>query len=317
MSSSGTGCSLDRLREWLFWHIGQGVSPIYLRWEGSMTVSQKALLGLFGKHIVLTKIKTTGSGAFEAVMGRQVKFTQSCIAKARKAGCSFLLHLDDDELLFPLNSSTNIQQIFEPYEGESWACLHFENLEAIFPFVKKTCQPLTRKETKFRSSRQVLYVNGKSAANLKSGCTVFCSGVHHFCRFDRTYEHPDPEYGLHDKCEGCSDPECCHAEAGAVVLHFDSPSFDEWKAKFKIRCGSDLASGDDAEMDAFPFKKESVQAMQAIPLGETRCRKVYRKWRCLPGRKGLEDLHDSIDGHAVWERFLLLLNWAHTEGGHD
>ena len=44
---------------------------------------------------------------FQAVMGRQLKFVQAAIAVARKRRCHFMLHLDDDEILFPRSEHIN------------------------------------------------------------------------------------------------------------------------------------------------------------------------------------------------------------------
>merc|ERR1719264_40104 len=118
-------------------------------------------------------------------MTRQIKFTQSAIVTAREHGCDFLLSLDDDELLCPCEDGISIPKLLQPHLGSSKRCIHFANIEAVFPYAEKTDRPLSRPQTLFRAQHHVLYCNGKSAANLSQ--EVYCSGVHHFCMYDRTF----------------------------------------------------------------------------------------------------------------------------------
>ena len=52
---------------------------------------------------------------------------------ARRHGCSFLLHIDDDELICPFNPEDSIVDIFRRHVGSSKRCIHFENYEASSP----------------------------------------------------------------------------------------------------------------------------------------------------------------------------------------
>eukprot|EP00434_Breviolum_minutum_P035181 symbB.v1.2.031136.t2/scaffold3581.1/size55290/5 len=151
---------------------------------------------------------------------------------------------------------------------------------------------------------QVLYCNGKSAANLTAPGEVYASGVHRFCQHDRSFKEADPKFGLHDEVAGCSHPDCCVEEKSAHVLHFDCPSFAEWQSKFAIRASADLTPLDQEEMDLFPFKKSSVRVMKEKDV--TKQKRVYRYWRCLPGRKE-ENLHPRLTGAEVEAEFERLL----------
>lgn len=279
-----------------------------------MTAEQKQVLeGPISRgEVVLTPVKGRPSSAFQKVMSRQVVFVHECLEICRQRGIHFLLHMDDDELLFPLQPEMDIPTLFARHFGMSSRCIHFENHEAIFSFEVETERPFSRSRTRFRSANQVLYCNGKSAANLSVGASVFCSGVHHFCQHDRTFEPSTEEFGLHDDVAGCCDPVCCFKDDKAVILHFDCPSLKEWQSKFRDRAKSKLTTDDGEEMKIFPFKEESVQVLRDAPakqliadnrLGEA----VYRKWRCFPGRRKLE-IHGEITGRDVEARFVAQLD---------
>mmetsp|Transcript_52340 Transcript_52340/g.124964 ORF Transcript_52340/g.124964 Transcript_52340/m.124964 type:complete len:433 (+) Transcript_52340:48-1346(+) len=305
-------CSAPRLREWLFWHIAEGACCIFIRWEGEMDNGQRQLLQGPGARpeIVLHAASTSRrmSSGFNAVMSRQIDFVHSSIDAARNRGIDFLVHLDDDELLCPKVPSHNLPEMFRAHVGAKQCCIHFQNLEAVFQFASSTMRPFSRPETVFRKGKQVLYCNGKSAANLTAQGKVFCSGVHKFCKFDRTFAEENPgKFGLHDDGAGCSHPQCCRAGAG-YVLHFDSPSLEEWKSKFSARASARLTKDDHEEMGLFPFKEESVRAIRENALARANGTEpqeslegVYRRWRCKPGREQ-EDFSD-FSGSQVLERF--------------
>merc|ERR1719362_2185196 len=107
--------------------------------------------------------KHSGSGSFQSVMSRQVRFVHETIKAAKARGCDFLLHLDDDELLCPKEASFSVTDLFRKHMNTSARCIHFRNLEAVFPFSTTTGQPFTRDDIRFRKNNHVLYCNGKSA----------------------------------------------------------------------------------------------------------------------------------------------------------
>lgn len=258
-------------------------------------------------HIVLKRIVGSGieNSSFDSVMTRQIKFVQSTMQDARSRGIDFLLHIDDDEILFPVRSDTNIVDLFQRHMGTRKRCIHFENYEANFQFEDRTLRPFTRPSTQFDTKAHVLYCNGKSAASLFV-FPNFASGVHHFCQFDRSFVESDLAFGEHDNPVGCTHKDCCIIEDGAVILHFDSPSFCEWQSKFAARAASKFRASDDCEMDSFPFKKESIQILRKRPAASLESQQnVYRRWRCLPGRT--QCVWSKITGSDVQQRFSDLL----------
>merc|ERR1712126_419172 len=135
---------------------------------------------------------------------------------------------------------------------------------------------------------------------------VYCSGVHHFCMHDRSFATGSPEFGLHDDSSGCSHPDCCLASDSMVVLHLDSPSFEDWRAKFSIRASSSLTEDDQDEMVTLPFKQESVEVLRRSCPSRDEEEEIYRRWRCLPGRP-LEHFHPTLSGECVAQRFVRAL----------
>ncbi|CAE7227091.1 avt5 [Symbiodinium natans] len=312
LASCTRGCCPARLREWLFWHLAKGIRLFLLRWEGAMTPEQEEVIRDLrdrGRLILLeSSLQGKTSSSFQRVMTRQIKFVHHAIRAARARRCDFLLHLDDDELLF--SETDSIPALLRRFLGSSKRCVHFENLEAVFPFEMQTDRPFSRQRTRFRKNFQVLYCNGKSAANLTAG-EVYASGVHHFCRHDRSFEEADPKFGLHDETAGCSHPACCIQERSAFVLHFDSPSFVEWRDKFALRAQASMSQLDEEELQQFPFKRASVEAFTKVKK-VPRQKQIYRHWRCLPGRKE-EEFHPRITGSSLEAAFQRLLSQVRVE----
>lgn len=313
MALCSKACPAPRLREWLFWHLSLGVSIIFLRWEGELNAEQlEVLRGPQSRgEVVLKRECCDLSCAFNSVMTRQVRFVQTTMRLARKRNYDFLLHLDDDELLCPLRPDISLTHLFKRHLGSQKRCIHFENYEAMFEFEQSTLRPFSRSSTRFKTGQQVLYCNGKSAANLALQ-PIFASGVHHFCKYDRCFEPEDPAYGLHDNAGGCTHEDCCQVDHRAVVLHFDSPSFSEWRAKFMARASSKLEEADNEEMDCFAFKKQSIRILRKRPAASRSSEeKVYRNFRCLPGDDMLK-WSSRLSGEEVEKRFRVQLDRHRT-----
>ncbi|KAF2222615.1 hypothetical protein BDZ85DRAFT_130176 [Elsinoe ampelina] len=125
---------------------------------------------------------------------------------------SWLLHLDTDELLyFPSHPST---WDFDAL-SQGAPALHFSNYEAIplshpvtDPFRECTNFLLNSRENKFMA-----YGNGKSAVRLKPG--IKPNGPHGFRGW------------------GMRESERKVPAEQAVVLHYPTPDFESWKAKFQ------------------------------------------------------------------------------------
>jgi hypothetical protein len=282
-----------------------GVHMIFMRWEGPMGSDQREVLRaplMSGKLVLKKDIKGELDSAFNSVMTRQVRYVQNIMQIARKHGIHFLLHIDDDEIIFPLRKGITMPELFRYHVGSSKRCIHFENYEANFQFEESTLRPFSRSSTMFRIDCQALYCNGKSAANLALS-PIYASGVHSFCIYDRCFVNPDPEFGDHDNGGGCTHQDCCVVEPGAVILHFDSPTFSEWRAKFAQRASSKLTQADKEEMDCFEFKKQSIAVLRKRPAASLKALEaVYRRWRCLPNTTQCQ-LSRRITGVEVEKRF--------------
>ncbi|CAK9034764.1 unnamed protein product [Durusdinium trenchii] len=73
------------------------------------------------------------------------------------------------------------------------------------------------------------------------------------------------------KDAGCSHPDCCVKDKGpegtrevkAQILHFDSPSFLDWQAKFALRASADMTKLDEEEMQSVPVALLSGMEVEA------------------------------------------------------
>ncbi|CAE7208548.1 zmpB, partial [Symbiodinium necroappetens] len=121
LASCTRGCRPARLREWLFWHLAKGIRLVLLRWEGAMGQEQEEVIRDLrdsGCLILLeSSLQGKASSSFQRVMTRQIRFVHKAIRAARARRCDFLLHLDDDELLFPETGS--IPTLLRQYVGSS------------------------------------------------------------------------------------------------------------------------------------------------------------------------------------------------------
>ena len=110
---------------------------IFMRWEGPMDSEQEETLKgplASGKLVLKKQAQGDLNSAFNSVMIRQVKYVQSIMEVAGKRGIDFLLHIDDDEILFPFRKCITMSELFRYHVGSSKRCIHFENYEANFKF---------------------------------------------------------------------------------------------------------------------------------------------------------------------------------------
>eukprot|EP00435_Cladocopium_sp_Y103_P037130 s1802_g9.t1 len=153
LASCTKGCPAERLREWLFWHLAKGIQLVLFRWEGPLGPEHQAILedSRMKHRVILLEHSLEGkaSGSFQRVMTRQIRFVHRAIKFARERGFDFLLHLDDDEILYP-EGQISIPELFEKHVKTSKRCVHFENLEAIFQFQLQHGRPFSRASTRFR-----------------------------------------------------------------------------------------------------------------------------------------------------------------------
>mmetsp|Transcript_7113 Transcript_7113/g.29594 ORF Transcript_7113/g.29594 Transcript_7113/m.29594 type:complete len:272 (-) Transcript_7113:744-1559(-) len=183
-------------------------------------------------------------------MDRQALHVASTIPRARAAGVDWLLHIDDDELLF---CPGGLQALWATMCQFS-ACVcdaHLHNIEALA--CEGTCSSpyLTCTSFVVSTARFSSYTNGKSFGRLSSQ-GLRAHGPHHF-RGDlmpiRSSSKNIPPYV-------------------AVVLHYESCTFERWLHKFRQL--ADRHSWDARLVSKLPFSfyRESLDVMHRLSLAE-------------------------------------------------
>lgn len=246
-----TRCPAD-LPEWIEYHLGIGISRIYLRLEGDRLMDMSIQLRKYPEIRVLeTNVYPDGDQ-----MVRQIFLVEAAVEMARQESMDYLLHIDDDELLH-IHPGLGLQEMLMEMEKESeYDYLHLDNIEAVYPHtaieINKSC---FQKTTWFRECKKYScrsYGNGKSMARLSATTTP--EGVHYF------------------KGKRKDIPSTM-----AWILHFESCDFEAWREKFRSLPPS-----------SFSFYDQSHKAIQQHqqPGNE---KNLYRIYTELTGFQSVQD----------------------------
>ena len=214
----------------------------------------------------------TGPRDYFVQMERQNRHIDSVLPRARAAGFEFLLHIDDDELLYCANGLPDFHAAIARAPAAA-GNLHMHNLEAALSQVE--CVAPFHEVVAFRHTTNdfCAYSNGKSLGRL-SVPTLASAGPHNFASFGPQGTHQLPP-------------------AAAVILHYEAASFASWRAKY-----ADLArrhAGSSAVRERAPslFYDESMRAVTALLAAETEgspaaieaaeaaARNLYQKWKVV------------------------------------
>eukprot|EP00696_Hemimastix_kukwesjijk_P004235 gnl/Hemi2/15220_TR5137_c0_g6_i1.p1 gnl/Hemi2/15220_TR5137_c0_g6~~gnl/Hemi2/15220_TR5137_c0_g6_i1.p1 ORF type:complete len:299 (-),score=37.63 gnl/Hemi2/15220_TR5137_c0_g6_i1:38-934(-) len=145
------------------------------------------------------------------VMSRQILHAEHCARLAREAGCSWLLHLDSDELWYhPSLTAPALFSTVLPID----AVVTFRNAEMVHTEATALSRNRFREVTLFRkpgSSGFKAYTNGKSAVNLRLQTPAIALGVHGWVNVPFEIFH-----------------------SSAVILHYVSSSYAAWKRKYEL-----------------------------------------------------------------------------------
>ena len=222
----------------------------------------------------------SGTRDYFAQMSRQDAHIERVLPRAREAGLEYLLHIDDDELLYCAAGVTGLYDALERAPLRA-ADLHMQNLEALVPKLDGTADPFREVSAfRHRPGEFCAYANGKALGRL-SASALRPAGPHHFA--DGLASAGSAEAGTHEL-----------PPSVAVVLHFESVTYGAWALKY-----TDLArthageSGTARVRDRAPslFYVESMEAMGAIAsarasgdaaalcIAEADARAVYCKWK--------------------------------------
>ena len=170
---------------------------------------------------------------------RQISFVNYCLQKiCPSMNIDYLLHIDDDELMVLEKNISSIQQLLESFDQENITNLRFQNYEAVLRFTPQHShfffQTHWFKNGSLEECRS--YRNGKSITNVSK--QQRCNGCHTFT-------------GEWKKVN----------EDQAIILHYDSITFEKWKKKFhhlKIMTGQDHSF-------LFPFYQQCIDLFLQNP----------------------------------------------------
>jgi len=201
---------------WLRYHRDSlGVTRFYLRVED--TPSLEALLSSpRWAGLVEAEFHSRGERDYFEQMDRQSGHIASVIPRARAAGLTHLLHIDDDELVY---CAAGLPPLFRLLSaaGVERPNVHMQNVEALLP--APDCDNPFAAVRSFRHfpTQYCSYTNGKSfgvlaAAGLRS------HGPHHF-RSAAT-------------CGGGGAGSLDLPAGVAVVLHYESATYAKWRTKY-------------------------------------------------------------------------------------
>ncbi|KAJ1452917.1 hypothetical protein M885DRAFT_525590 [Pelagophyceae sp. CCMP2097] len=252
------------LDHWLAYHFHVvGVRKFFIQVEDSPEVAALLLAPPWNEFVDVTFVSKTARDYF-VQMDRQAVHVAASLPRAKAADIDWLIHVDDDELLFCPHGAPAF-----------WATLalapahvhdvHVANLEALAPggcaHPFATCTRFIAATSRFTS-----YTNGKSIGRVAAP-GLRAHGPHHF-----RSSAPGNAQTLN------LDAACC------VVLHYESCTFERWRRKF-----GDLAKqhgGDAAVLEKlpFPFYRDSLHCL----------------WRCMHADAAARPAADAA-AFTCWE----------------
>uniref|UniRef100_A0A6S8CGW5 Glycosyltransferase family 92 protein n=1 Tax=Aureoumbra lagunensis TaxID=44058 RepID=A0A6S8CGW5_9STRA len=238
--------------EWLRYHFYTiGVERFYVRCEDTpelASIVQKAPWS----YVVEVEYIMQSERDYFVQMDRQANNVSNAIQKAKIAGLDWLLHIDDDELLYCPHGPQQFFQLLRSLDGHICEA-HMQNIEALVPtdecikpFTSCTCFVIST--TKFAS-----YTNGKSIGRISClGGSLKPHGPHHF------------RCATTNNKSNVKSRSVQVAPAIGVILHYESCTYERWSQKY---CELALRHGHDKNIHTklpFPFYRDSLDAMLTL-----------------------------------------------------
>ena len=247
------------LEHWLWYHRSVvGVSRFYVQCEDSPELAALLLRPPWNAFVDATFVAKTERDYF-VQMDRQAVHVACTVPRARAAGVEWLLHVDDDELLHCPSGAGALWRALKD-APKHVSDVHVKNVEALAPTA--ACSRPFLECTRFvaSTSKFASYTNGKSFGRVAAP-GLRAHGPHHF-RGD-----------VLGGANGVPSATLNVAASVAVVLHYESVSYDRWTTKF-----SELAARHGHDQDIldklpFPFYRASLSAVGHLA-------------RCPDGEKG-------------------------------
>jgi len=234
---------------WLHHHLNVvGVNYILLRVENTFL----KIPDEFSKKVILCEQEHVQNANIDSIIRqqeRQKDFVNRCLYEyCPGLGILYLLHIDDDELLLVGKHIDSIQGLLEKsFRRREIQYLRIQNYEAVLRFTPQRQEYFFQtswfKNANVEECRS--YKNGKSIAFVSRGSN--CNGCHTFT-------------GNWLKI----------AEEDAIIAHYDSITFDKWKAKF-----NHLKSMTKIPKSIFPFYQQSIELFLTGASEES----LYKFWK--------------------------------------
>lgn len=241
------------LKTWLQYHLGyMGVKHVFMDVEDSphfdqawetLSKAEQERVTVWKKHPSSTNGDARPVDDYTTLQDRQLVAMQRAKEASKAMGVEWLLHIDDDELLYaPLHMP--IGQILNSVPvGYDQA--YIPNVEAVYG--SPDVQSCFTETTKVNMDRHafVSYANGKAAVRVSNSDAV-PAGPHQWKRSDG-----GEISSIYLEAEAFGSP--------VWLLHFESCPFVRWQEKFW-----ELGNTSPERVKAIPFKfyKESITRMQ-------------------------------------------------------
>jgi len=241
------------VNSWLKYHLNyMKVDHIFMEVEDTPAFDTiwNSLPSDIQQKVTVTKAPPTGTATdsrprddYETLQARQVKAMQLARDNARRLGIQWLIHIDDDELLYtPLQRPIG-QILGSMPDGFDQA--YIPNVEAVYPSAEiKSCFTETH-QANVNRYKFVSYANGKAAVRLANP-VLFPAGPHQW----RTTGNLEPN-SIHLDQEPFGAP--------MMVVHYESCPFSRWEDKF-WELGN--TPPEKVSKIPFPFYKDSINTMQ-------------------------------------------------------
>jgi len=237
------------LKTWLQYHLNyMGVKHIFMVIEDTPHFDDvwKSLSQASRDRITVWRNDAASQGGdnrpaddYTTLQARQISAMRRAKAASRDMGIDWLIHIDDDELLYaPFHRS--IGEILTSVSSD-FSQAYLPNVEAVFdsPDVK-SCFTETATVNMNRYTF-VAYANGKAAVRV-SDDDAFPAGPHNWRRSDNTELN-----SMHLDAETFGSP--------LMVVHFEACPFAHWEDKY-FELGN--TSPDKVSAIPFPFYRESI-----------------------------------------------------------
>ena len=231
----------NNFETWLKYQFSIGIDYIFLKVED--TPELENIINQYKSVFAIFENESDKKDNYWTLMNRQKDFYNLVKEKSISMGLKWLIHSDSDELIC---CKKPIKQIFGDVSDE-YQTVHFSNYEAIYDY--DDLQNPFLETNRFKFKKLLSYGNGKSAVRVNN--ETIWKGPHKFSGNNLEVNPQD-----------------------AVILHYESPTFDCWYEKFKTSSDTD----DDKINDIpFQFYRDSINIIRNE--SKERAREYYNKMK--------------------------------------